>query len=63
MKKSIYLFLAAGLFTFTFASCDSATDERADQVEDAAEEQADQVEEAGEREADRIEDGDTTVVQ
>ncbi|PVY39269.1 hypothetical protein [Pontibacter virosus] len=61
MKKSFYLFLAAGLFTF--ASCDSPADERADQVEDAAEEQADQIEEAGEREADRIEDGDTTIVQ
>lgn len=62
MKKSIYLFLAAGLFTFTFASCDSPADERADQVEDAAEERADQIEEAGEQEADRIEDGDTTAV-
>lgn len=65
MKKPILMLMAAGLFTF--ASCDSATEnqaeETADQVEDSAEEQADQIEEAGEEQADQIEEGaDTTDV-
>ncbi|WP_242929460.1 hypothetical protein [Pontibacter vulgaris] len=65
MKKSIYLFLAAGLFTF--ASCESAKEERAEdqaeQVEESAEEQGEQVEEAGEEKAEQIEEGaDTSAV-
>lgn len=65
MKKPILMMMVAGMFAF--ASCESASEERAeetaDQVEDSAEEQADQIEEAGEEQADQIEDGaDTTEV-
>ncbi|MFD2248593.1 hypothetical protein [Pontibacter ruber] len=60
MKKVFYLLFAAGLFTF--ASCESKTENRAEEVqeesEDAAEEAADDMEDA----ADDMEDT-TAVVQ
>ncbi|MDX5418496.1 MAG: hypothetical protein LPK09_04710 [Hymenobacteraceae bacterium] len=63
MKKPIYLLLAAGLFTFTFASCDSPqenrAEERAEEMEDAAEERADEMEDM----ADDMDDDTTVVVQ
>jgi hypothetical protein len=51
MKKSIYLFLAAGLFTF--ASCDSREENRAEEMEDAAEDRADTMDDM---------DADTTII-
>lgn len=73
MKKSIYLFLTAGLLTFgmaTFSSCDSPAEERAeenaDQIEEAGEERGEAIEDAAENKADAMEeaadDMDTTVV-
>jgi hypothetical protein len=54
MKKPIYLLLVAGLFTFTFASCDSAQENRTEEMEDTTEDAADDMEDAAEE--------DTTVV-
>lgn len=53
------MFLAAGLFTFAFASCDSPAEnqaeESAEQVEDSAEEAADNMEDAADDATDTTE--------
>jgi predicted small secreted protein len=46
MKKTLYMFMAAGLLTF--ASC-TTTEKAAEDVEDTAEEAADEVEDAVDR--------------
>lgn len=48
------MLMALGLFSF--ASCTSPAEERAEEVEESAEERAEQIEEAGEERADQIED-------
>lgn len=60
MKKPIYLLLVAGLFTFTFASCDSAQENRA---EESAEEMEDATEDAADDMEDAVEDDTTAVIQ
>ncbi|MBB6612930.1 hypothetical protein H7F15_17955 [Pontibacter sp. Tf4] len=59
MKKSIFMLVAAGLFTFAFASCDSPAENRAEenaeQMEDNAEDAADNMEDAAEDTADTTE--------
>jgi len=58
MKKVLYLLFAAGMFTF--ASCESKTENRAEEVqenaEDAAEEAGDEMEDAAEETEDAAED-------
>ena len=59
MKKSIFMFLALGMFTF--ASCDSNTENAvesdAERVEDSAEEMGNDIEEGAEEVGDEIEEG------
>jgi hypothetical protein len=52
MKKPFYLLVTAGLFMFTFASCDSREENRTEAMEDAADDMED-----------AVEDDDTIVVQ
>ncbi|MFB9863307.1 YtxH domain-containing protein [Rufibacter immobilis] len=59
MKKTLYaMALATGMMTF--ASCNNATEERAEdrseQVEDAAEDAGDEIEEGAEKTGDAVED-------
>lgn len=63
MKKPIYLLLAAGLFAFTFASCDSPQENRAEEMEDAAEERTEEMEDMADDMEDDMEDDTTVVVQ
>jgi hypothetical protein len=56
MKKPFYMLVAAGLFMFTFASCDSREENRTEAMEDATEDAADDMEDA-------VEDDNTIVVQ
>ncbi|MBX0334045.1 hypothetical protein K3G39_12430 [Pontibacter sp. HSC-14F20] len=59
MKKPILMILAAGLFTFTFASCDTREENTQERVEDTAEDVGNDVEDA----ADEVEDEAKDVVQ
>jgi hypothetical protein len=54
MKKSLYLFLALGMFTF--ASCDSREENRQERMEDRAEDAADDMEDAADDAGDEVED-------